>query len=184
MLSVPKARLWPKAAAREEGAARRLGARHLPRRRAPVGAPPHRCGKPSARSPSGTAFVMSHGMEHWHPNPDFFFQPGAGPVLDIGPYYVTNLIQLIGPVRRGVRPTRRRRRRSARSPPSRAHGEKITVETPTTSTPCCEFDSGAHDHHGNKLGRLAATTTRTWSSTARQARCTCPTRTSSAARCG
>ena len=34
---------------------------------------------------SGTCHVMSHGMEHWHPNPDFFFQPGAGPVLDSGP---------------------------------------------------------------------------------------------------
>ena len=52
------------------------------------------------RITSGTAFVMSRGMEHWHPNPDFFFQPGAGPVLDIGPYYITDLIQLIGPVKR------------------------------------------------------------------------------------
>ena len=34
-------------------------------------------------------------MEHWHPNPDFFFQVGAGPVLDVGPYYVTDLIHLI-----------------------------------------------------------------------------------------
>lgn len=49
---------------------------------------------------SGTCHVMSHGMEHWHPNPDFFFKPGAGPVLDVGPYYVTNLIQLVGPVKR------------------------------------------------------------------------------------
>src|SRR5690606_28833588 len=49
---------------------------------------------------SGTCHVMSHGMEHWHPTPDFFFKPGAGPVLDVGPYYVTNLIQLIGPVKR------------------------------------------------------------------------------------
>src|SRR6185312_16147165 len=46
------------------------------------------------RITSGTCHVMGHGMEHWHPNPDFFFQPGAGPVLDIGPYYITNLIQL------------------------------------------------------------------------------------------
>ena len=49
---------------------------------------------------SGTAHVMSHGMEHWHPNPGFFFLPGAGPVLDVGPYYVANLINLIGPVKR------------------------------------------------------------------------------------
>ena len=49
---------------------------------------------------AGTAYVMSHGMEMWHPNPDFFFLPGAGPVLDLGPYYITNLINLIGPVKR------------------------------------------------------------------------------------
>jgi len=47
---------------------------------------------------SATAHVMSHGMEHWHPNPGFFYQPGGGPVLDVGPYYVTNLIQLMGPI--------------------------------------------------------------------------------------
>ena len=48
---------------------------------------------------SGTAVVQSYGLEHWHPNPDFFFLPGAGPVLDIGPYYISNLVQLIGPVK-------------------------------------------------------------------------------------
>src|SRR5919107_1598401 len=47
----------------------------------------------------GTAHVMGHGMEKWHPNPDFFFAPGGGPVLDMGPYYITNLVQLIGPVK-------------------------------------------------------------------------------------
>jgi len=40
----------------------------------------------------GTAHIMSRGMEHWHPNPDFFFKPGGGPVLDMGPYYITNLV--------------------------------------------------------------------------------------------
>jgi predicted dehydrogenase len=47
---------------------------------------------------SGSAAVLNHGMEHWHPNPDFFFLPGAGPMLDLGPYYVANLINLLGPV--------------------------------------------------------------------------------------
>ena len=37
---------------------------------------------------------MSHGMEDWHPNPDFFFKPGAGPVFDLGVYYLTQLINL------------------------------------------------------------------------------------------
>ena len=48
----------------------------------------------------GTAHIMSRGMEHWHPNPDFFFKPGGGPVLDMGPYYITNLVNLLGPVKR------------------------------------------------------------------------------------
>ena len=91
---------------------------------------------------SGTAFVMSHGMEHWHPNPDFFFLPGAGPVLDVGPYYVTNLIQLIGPVRRvaalSATPKRTRTIQSAAR-----KGESIPVETPTTIHAILEFHSGA-----------------------------------------
>jgi predicted dehydrogenase len=46
----------------------------------------------------GVASVLSHGMESWHPNPGFFFKPGGGPVLDMGPYYIASLIQLLGPV--------------------------------------------------------------------------------------
>ncbi|GLS36079.1 oxidoreductase [Mesorhizobium tianshanense] len=91
---------------------------------------------------SGTCHVMSHGMEHWHPNPDFFFQPGAGPVLDIGPYYITNLIQLIGPVKQVAAfasiPTTER---TISSKP-RA-GEKILVATPTTIHGLMEFENGA-----------------------------------------
>lgn len=94
------------------------------------------------RITSGTAYVMSHGMEHWHPNPDFFFKPGAGPVLDVGPYYVTNLIQLVGPVKRVA---------ALASTPSPArtitskprYGQKIKVETPTTVLGLLEFESGA-----------------------------------------
>jgi len=51
---------------------------------------------------SGTAIVQSHGAESWHPNPDFFYLPGAGPILDLGPYYIANLVQLIGPVKEVV----------------------------------------------------------------------------------
>ncbi len=49
---------------------------------------------------AGSCHVMSHGMEGWHPNPDFFFQPGGGPVLDLAPYYITNLVNMLGPVKR------------------------------------------------------------------------------------
>lgn len=48
----------------------------------------------------GTAFMFGHGMEHVHPNPGFYYQRGAGPVLDMGPYYITGLVNLLGPVRR------------------------------------------------------------------------------------
>ena len=91
---------------------------------------------------SGTAYVMSHGMEHWHPNPDFFFQPGAGPVLDIGPYYITNLIQLIGPVRRvaAISSTPRTERIITSKP---RFGEKLKVTTPTTIHALLEFGNGA-----------------------------------------
>ncbi|MEC9342629.1 MAG: Gfo/Idh/MocA family oxidoreductase, partial [Pseudomonadota bacterium] len=94
------------------------------------------------RITSGTCFVMSHGMEHWHPNPDFFFKPGAGPVLDIGPYYITNLIQLIGPVKRvtALASTPSPERVITSKP---RHGEKIAVETPTTIQSLLEFESGA-----------------------------------------
>ncbi|MCO5081942.1 MAG: Gfo/Idh/MocA family oxidoreductase [Rhizobiaceae bacterium] len=91
---------------------------------------------------SGTCYVMSHGMEHWHPNPDFFFQPGAGPVLDVGPYYVSDLIQLIGPVSRvAAISSIPARERTITSKP-RA-GEKIPVNTPTTIHAVLEFVDGA-----------------------------------------
>lgn len=91
---------------------------------------------------SGTAFVMSHGMEHWHPNPDFFFLPGAGPVLDIGPYYVTNLVQLLGPVERVVAlASTPETERTILSEPRR--GERIPVKTPTTIHALLQFASGA-----------------------------------------
>jgi predicted dehydrogenase len=91
---------------------------------------------------SGTAHVMNHGMEHWHPNPDFFFRPGGGPILDLGPYYIANLINLIGPVRRvaaltsTATPTR-----TISSEPRK--GETIKVTTPTTIQALLEFESGA-----------------------------------------
>jgi predicted dehydrogenase len=94
------------------------------------------------RISGGTCFVMSRGMEHWHPNPDFFFQPGAGPILDLGPYHVTNLIQLIGPVKRVVAlgATPRTHRTIGNGP---RHGERVPVGTPTTIHAVMEFTSGA-----------------------------------------
>lgn len=91
---------------------------------------------------SGTCHVMSPGMESWHPNPDFFFRPGAGPVLDIGPYYVANLINLIGPVKRVTAfANAAKTERTIGSGPR--EGEKVPVSTPTTIHAVLEFHSGA-----------------------------------------
>lgn len=50
------------------------------------------------RPVSGTAFLMSRGPEAWHPNPAFFYKQGAGPLFDMGPYYLSALVHLLGPV--------------------------------------------------------------------------------------
>ncbi len=91
---------------------------------------------------SGTAHVLSHGMEHWHPNPDFFFKQGGGPMLDLGPYYITNLIQLVGPVKRvcAITSTPSPTRTITSKP---RYGQKIKVETPTTIHAILEFENGA-----------------------------------------
>ncbi len=90
----------------------------------------------------GTFNIMSHGMEHWHPNPDFFFKPGAGPVFDLGVYYITQLINLIGPVKSisALSGTASKERIITSKP---RYGEKISVETPTTLMGTLEFHNNA-----------------------------------------
>lgn len=90
----------------------------------------------------GTCHVMSHGMEHWHPNPDFFFQPGGGPVLDLGPYYIANLIQLLGPVRAVSAMTSASFATRTISNGPREE-ETVPVDTPTNIHALLEFESGA-----------------------------------------
>ena len=112
---------------------------------------------------SGTTHVMSRGMEHWHPNPDFFFQVGGGPILDLGPYYVTNLIHFLGPVRRLSAFTNMARAERVVTAPGPYQGSTIKVGTPTTIHGVLEFHSGAiitigtswdvasHGHHNIEL---------------------------------
>ncbi|KZL19403.1 putative oxidoreductase YcjS [Pseudovibrio axinellae] len=91
---------------------------------------------------SGTCHVMSNGMESWHPDPDFFFKPGGGPVLDLGPYYITNLVQLLGPVKRVAALTSMAKDvRTITSQPR--FGEQITVETPTSVHALLQFENGS-----------------------------------------
>jgi predicted dehydrogenase len=91
---------------------------------------------------AGSAAVLNHGMEHWHPNPDFFFLPGAGPMLDLGPYYVANLINLIGPVKRVAALTSSAQATRTISNGPR-NGETVPVKTPTNIHALLEFVSGA-----------------------------------------
>jgi predicted dehydrogenase len=89
-----------------------------------------------------SAFMLSHGPEAWHPNPDFFYQPGAGPMFDVGPYYLTALVALLGPVRRVSGATRISfPERTVGSGPKQ--GQKITVHTPTHITGLLDFAGGA-----------------------------------------
>jgi len=94
---------------------------------------------------TGLAAVMSHGMEHWHPNPSFFFRRGAGPVFDMGPYYLSTLVTLLGPVA-SVQATGQIgfEERIVTTAGSPAQGQSIKVETLTTVHALLDFASGAH----------------------------------------
>ena len=87
------------------------------------------------------AFVLNHGMEHWHPDPYFFYQPGAGPLFDLGPYYLTALVAMLGPIRRVSSSTAISfAERTVTSAPKA--GTKIPVNTPTHVTGTLDFASG------------------------------------------
>jgi predicted dehydrogenase len=92
---------------------------------------------------AGAATVMSHGMEHWHPNPAPFYRHGGGPIHDVGPYYVTQLVNLLGPVARvTAQASRGSDTRTITSAP--LAGETIGVEVPTTVNGVLSFASGAN----------------------------------------
>ncbi len=91
---------------------------------------------------AATGFMLGAGPEWWHPGPDIFYKRGAGPMLDMGPYYLTALVQLLGPavavsasarISRAQRPTHSKPRR----------GERIAVEVPTHVSSLIDFQSGA-----------------------------------------
>lgn len=91
---------------------------------------------------AATAFMLGHGHESWHPDPGFYYQPGAGPMFDMGPYYLTALVNLIGPIARVSGSTRVTfPERTITSQPK--FGTKITVTTPTHVAGLLEFATGA-----------------------------------------
>lgn len=91
----------------------------------------------------GTAYVMSHGMEHWHPNPSFFFQPGAGPIFDVGVYYITTLVSLLGEVRRVAAMASKGFEERIVTAAGPQKGQRIKVTTPTNINAILTFADGA-----------------------------------------
>ena len=91
---------------------------------------------------AATAFMQGRGVETWHPNPEFFFKPGGGPMFDMGPYYLTALISLLGPIRRltGSAQMSFPERLITSQPLS---GQTIVVETPTHIAGVLDFAGGA-----------------------------------------
>lgn len=91
---------------------------------------------------AGTAFMMGRGPEGWHPNPGFFYARGGGPMLDMGPYYMTALVHLLGPVKSVCAV-------AAKSFPERIatcapmFGTRLPVEVPTHNSGTLLFESGA-----------------------------------------
>ena len=94
--------------------------------------------------PIGGRFVVaSHGMESWHPDPDFYYQRGGGPLFDMGPYYITAMINLLGGVKQvyGTHHTSYAQRLITAEPHV---GEIIQVNTPTHIDSILTLDSGIH----------------------------------------
>lgn len=89
-----------------------------------------------------SCFMMSHGTESWHSNPEFHYKSGSGPMFEMGPYYLTALISLMGPILRVVGSGRITfPERTILSEPKR--GQKIKVEVPTYLAGLIDFKSGA-----------------------------------------
>lgn len=91
---------------------------------------------------AASATMVSTGPEPWHPQPDFFYTPGGGPLLDMGPYYVSALITLLGPVVRVTGAGSRLRAERVIGSGERA-GTTIPVSVDTHVTGLLHHASGA-----------------------------------------
>ncbi|MGA2266732.1 MAG: Gfo/Idh/MocA family oxidoreductase [Phycisphaerae bacterium] len=91
---------------------------------------------------AAVAFLISHGHESWHPDPEFYYKPGGGPMFDMGPYYLTALVNLLGPVRRVTGSTRITFPQRVITSQPKA-GTTIQVEVPTHVAGVMDFANGA-----------------------------------------
>lgn len=86
---------------------------------------------------------VNRGYEHWHPNVDPFYSPGAGPMLDIGPYLITNMINIFGAVRRVSASAGKTSDTRPRPNGEGGYDGEIEIKTPTHITGTIEFEDGA-----------------------------------------
>jgi predicted dehydrogenase len=91
---------------------------------------------------AATAFMTTSGHEAWHPDPEFYYRPGGGPLLDMGPYYLSALVHLLGPVARVTGATSRPRTRRRIGSGPRA-GQSFAVEVDTHVTGMLHHAGGA-----------------------------------------
>jgi predicted dehydrogenase len=91
---------------------------------------------------TATAFMTTPGHERWHPDPEFYYRPGGGPLLDMGPYYLTSLVHLLGPVARVVGASARPSATRTIGKGPRA-GTSFAVTVDSTITGILEHTSGA-----------------------------------------
>ncbi|MEV0808985.1 Gfo/Idh/MocA family oxidoreductase [Micromonospora sp. NPDC050200] len=90
---------------------------------------------------AATATMVTGGHERWHPNPDFYYLPGGGPLYDMGPYYISALVNLLGPVTTVLGAARRSRATRTIGSGPRA-GEAIAVEVDTHVTGVLRHENG------------------------------------------
>jgi predicted dehydrogenase len=90
---------------------------------------------------AATANMLCHGHESWHPSPEFYYQIGGGPLFDMGPYYLTSLVSMLGPVKTvsALAKTTFKQRLITSQP---LNGKKIKVEVPTHLCGLLEFAKG------------------------------------------
>jgi predicted dehydrogenase len=100
------------------------------------------------RPVSGTAFMFGRGMEHWHPNPQFYYQPGGGPMFDMGPYYLTMLVNLLGPVKSVMAMATKGQEERLITADGPFKNTTFKVGTPTNVLSLLEFQSGATVNFG------------------------------------
>lgn len=92
-----------------------------------------------------SAFVPTSGVERHHPNPDFYYAKGGGPLLDLGPYYLAAMVFCLGPITR-VAGLGRKREASRMIENGPRYGEMMSVEIDTHSLSLIEFESGVTGH--------------------------------------